>query len=184
MLEFNNKILVIGYGSVSKCTLPILLKHIKVPYKNVTVIDFVDQKAAIKEWTDRGVKYFQEKITPINMAQELARHVGAGGMVIDLAWNIGCIDIVSWCHDNNVLYVNTSVEEWDPYADIHNKTTLQKSLYYRQMKLREMESKWNGDSATVVVDHGANPGLIGRDFDLLPALADRRARCVLVYDLC
>jgi len=49
MLEFNKNILIIGYGSVSKCTLPILFKHIKVPYKNVTVIDFVDVRKDIKQ---------------------------------------------------------------------------------------------------------------------------------------
>lgn len=160
MIEFGNKVLVIGYGSVSKCTLPILFKHIKIPYANVTVIDFADHTGAIKEWTDKGVKYFRTKITPMNMAQEFAKHVGTGGLIIDLAWNIGCTDILTWCHDNKVLYVNTSVEDWDPYADIHEKTPLQKSLYYRQMVIRDMASKWNGDATTAVVDHGANPGLI------------------------
>lgn len=160
MIEFGNKVLVIGYGSVSKCTLPVLFKHIKIPYTNVTVIDFVDCTGKIKEWTDKGVKYFRTKITPLNMAQELAKHIGTGGLIMDLAWNIGCTDILTWCHDNRVLYVNTSVEEWDPYSDIHDKTPLQKSLYYRQMIIRDMASKWNSNSTTAVVDHGANPGLI------------------------
>ena len=61
MLEFANKVLIIGYGSVSKCTLPVLFKHIKIPYKNVTIIDFADQAAAIKKWTDKGVKYFPKR---------------------------------------------------------------------------------------------------------------------------
>ena len=54
IMEFGNKILVIGYGSVSKCTLPILFKHIKIPYKNVTVMDFVDKTAEMKEGTEKG----------------------------------------------------------------------------------------------------------------------------------
>ncbi|MCX5679518.1 MAG: homospermidine synthase, partial [Candidatus Omnitrophica bacterium] len=65
----------------------------------------------------------------------------------------------NWCHDNKILYINTSVEEWDPYADIHNKTPLQKSLYYRQMQIRVLIAKWN-HSTTAILDHGANPGLI------------------------
>ena len=40
MTKFNNRILIVGFGSVSQCTLPILLKHIKNPYENLTVIDF------------------------------------------------------------------------------------------------------------------------------------------------
>lgn len=158
-MEFKNKILIIGYGSVSRCTVPILFKHIKVPYKNVTILDFEDYRKILKPWTDKGVKFYQEKITPLNLAKELSRHVSSGGLIIDLAWNIGCIDIMTWCHDNKVLYVNTSVEDWDPYANIHNKSPFEKSLYYRQMELRKATAKW-GHSTTAIVDHGANPGLI------------------------
>ncbi|MCX5686837.1 MAG: saccharopine dehydrogenase NADP-binding domain-containing protein, partial [Candidatus Omnitrophica bacterium] len=117
-MDFKNKILIIGYGSVSQCAVPILFKHIKVPFKFVTILDFEDYRRTLKPWTDKGVKFYSEKITPLNLAKELSRHVSPGGLVIDLAWNIGCIDILTWCHDNKVLYVNTSVEEWDPYADI------------------------------------------------------------------
>jgi homospermidine synthase len=160
MLEFKNKVLILGYGSVSKCTLPILLKHIKIPYKNITIVDFADKRHELAPWTKKGVRYFQEKITPINISQVLAKYVSAGGLLIDLAWNISCNDILTWCHDNKVLYVNTSVEEWDPYAGIHNKSPFKKSLYYRHMLLRDMLSKWKNESVTAVVDHGANPGLI------------------------
>ena len=43
--KFGHKILIIGYGSVSQCTLPILLDKINVPLKNVTVLDFEDKGA-------------------------------------------------------------------------------------------------------------------------------------------
>lgn len=159
MKKFLNKVLVIGYGSVARCALPILLKHIEIPLKNITVIDFVDKRIALKPYIRRGLKYFQEKVTPINMAQLLSKYVSAGGLVIDLAWNIDTADMISWCHENKVLYANTSVEEWDPYSDIHKKTLFEKSLYYKQMEIRRITSTWR-DGPTAVVDHGANPGLI------------------------
>jgi len=158
-MDFKNKVLMIGYGSVAKCTLPILVKHIKIPYKNITVIDFVDKTKDLNPWIKKGIRYFQEKITPINIGRVLSKYVSPGGLIMDLAWNIDCRDIMHWCHDNSVLYVNTSVEEWDPYVDIGRKTPYEKSLYYRHMGLREMISKWRV-GATAVVDHGANPGLI------------------------
>jgi len=43
MLEFKQKVLCIGFGSVGKCALPILLEHIRIPYKNITVLDFADK---------------------------------------------------------------------------------------------------------------------------------------------
>jgi homospermidine synthase len=160
MLKFRNKVLIIGYGSVSKCTLPILLKHIDIPCRNITIVDFANKRSELRDWIKKGVHYSQEKITPINISQLLSKYVSAGGLIIDLGWNIGCNDMLTWCHDNKVLYINTSVEEWDPYAGIHNKSPFKKSLYYRQMLIREMVSKWNDGSTTAVVDHGANPGLI------------------------
>lgn len=160
MLKFNNKVLIIGYGSVAKCTLPILLKHIDINLKNITVIDFADKKKELKTWITKGINYYQEKITPINIYQLLSKHVERGGLIIDLAWNIDCLDILNWCHDNQVLYINTSVEEWDPYAELHKKTPFQKSLHYRQMNIRKMLSKWQWPQTTAILDHGANPGLI------------------------
>lgn len=108
-MKFKNKILMIGYGSVARCTLPILIKHIDIPLKNITIIDFVDKRKELKNWIKKGVKYFQERVTPINVNQLLSKHVSSGGIVIDLAWNIDCLDMLSWCHDNRVLYINTSV---------------------------------------------------------------------------
>ena len=160
MISFNNKVLIIGFGSVGKCTLPLLLKHVDIPYKNITVVDFADKHAAMKPWIAKGVTYSQEKITPINITKVLSKHVSAGGLVLDLSWNIDCLEMLSWCHSNKVLYVNTSVEEWDPYAAIHQKSPFQKSLYFKQMEIRSMVAKWRNESITAVVDHGANPGLI------------------------
>jgi homospermidine synthase len=159
-MTFKNKVLIIGYGSVSRCALPILLKHIDIPYRNITIIDFVDKRKDLAPWIRKGVKYFQERITPLNLVQIMSRYVASGGLVIDLAWNIECLDILGWCHDNKVLYVNTSIEEWNPYANIHKKTPFQKSLYYKQMDIRRMCAKWKGASTTAIIDHGANPGLI------------------------
>jgi homospermidine synthase len=85
--------------------------------------------------------------------------VDDGGLVIDLAWNIGANDIIGWCHEHNVLYINTSVEVWDSLGGVFKESPYEKSLYWRQMKLRELSKGWQ-DAPTAVVDHGANPGLI------------------------
>ena len=157
---FSHKILIIGYGSVAKCTLPLLFQHVNVAHSQVTVMDFVDQREALMSWIERGVNYVQESITPDNMHQVLAQHVSSGGLIIDLAWNIDTLAMLNWCHENAVLYINTSVEEWDPSENIHQKPLIEKTLYWRQMKIREAIAAWGSSTTTAVVDHGANPGLI------------------------
>ena len=162
MIKFENKILIIGHGAVGRCALPLLVKHISVPYKNITVIDFVDKRGELDPWIKKGVKYFQERVTPVNIARTLSRHGAPGGLVVDLAWNIDSVSMLNWCHENKVLYVNTSVEEWDPYANIDKKTPFEKSLYYKQMEIWKLISRWDNHhkATTAVLDHGANPGLI------------------------
>ncbi|MBU0762942.1 MAG: saccharopine dehydrogenase NADP-binding domain-containing protein [Candidatus Altiarchaeota archaeon] len=158
-MDFGKKVLILGFGSVSKCTLPILLKHVKVPYGNVTVMDFEDKSKDLRQWTEQGVKFVQERITHENMGDTLSKYLEKGSLLIDLAWNIDCCEIVQWCHDHEVFYVNTSVEVWDSYGERFTATPYEKSLYHRQMKLRELTKDWK-DATTFVVDHGANPGLI------------------------
>ena len=157
--HFSNKIVIIGYGSVSQCTLPLLMEKLDIPLENITLIDFVDKSKDLKKYTNQGLRYICEKITSKNLDQILSQYLGNGGLLIDLAWNIDANDIIKWCHDHNVLYVNTSVEVWDPTEGFLTRSLLEKSLYLRQMKLLELSRDWK-DAPTAVVDHGANPGLI------------------------
>jgi len=156
-IKFDKNILIIGYGSVSQCTLPVILDHIDVPRENITIIDIEDKSEKLKKFTDIGVRFFQEQITPDNLNSVFDKYIGKDGLIVDLAWNIGVIDILSWCHNHNTLYINTSVELWDP-----NKPTeiFEKSLYWRQMEIRKLVKNWDKESVTAVLDHGANPGMI------------------------
>jgi homospermidine synthase len=160
MIEFHNRVLMIGYGSVAQCTLPILVRHFRIPLQNITVMDFEDCAEKLKPWTMQGVRFVRQRITPHNLGAELKKHLSAGDLLLDLAWNIECCEILQWCHDNGVLYLNTSVEIWDPYSGAAEKHPTERTLYWRHMNIRRMTAEWNGPSPTAVLDHGANPGLI------------------------
>jgi homospermidine synthase len=160
MVDFDKRILLVGFGSVAQCTLPILLKHVRVPPRNITVIDFEDQTALLKPWIAQGVRFHREKIGPENLGQVLGKQLSAGDVLIDLAWNIDCCEIVQWCHDRGVLYLNTSIEVWDPYdRELYSHPT-QRTLYWRHMNVRLMRDGWPRPGPTAVLEHGANPGLI------------------------
>ena len=117
MPPFENKVLFLGFGAVAQCTLPIFLKHVQVPPKNITVMDFEDQAETLAPWTEQGVRFVRNRVTPDNLGALLGKYLSAGDLLIDLAWNIDCCELLQWCHQRGVLYVNTSVEVWDPYAD-------------------------------------------------------------------
>jgi homospermidine synthase len=160
MLEYRNKVLFLGYGAVAQCALPVFVKHIKVPVRDITVMDFEDRRAALAPWLKRGVTFVRKSVTRENMDALLGKYLKAGDLLIDLAWNIDCCEILQWCHDHGVLYVNTSVEVWDPYENARTAPPQRLTLYWRHMNLRRMTAKWAQRGPTAVIEHGANPGLI------------------------
>ncbi len=160
MIEFKNKILFVGFGAVAHCTLPIFEQLINAPLSNITVMDFEDQEPLLKDWIQRGVKWVRDRVTRENLGSLLGNHVGKGDVIIDLAWNIDACEILDWCHRNGVLYINTSVEVWDPYAAGENQHPTEKTLYWRHMNVRRLKAGWGEPGPTAVLEHGANPGLI------------------------
>lgn len=156
-MKWDNNLLIIGFGSVAKCTLPLLLKHIEINIRNITIIDFEDKSKLLADYIKTGVKFVQLRITQENLSASLEKHAGRNSLIVDLAWNIGVIDLLVWCNENNALYMNTSVELWDPYK---SKGLFEKTLYFRQMEINKTKEKFRDNSPTAILDHGANPGLI------------------------
>jgi homospermidine synthase len=159
--SFKGNIVIIGCGSVAQCTVPILLRETNVSPTQITVIDFVDNRSRISAFLAQGVSYIQQRITPENYAEILSSLLKEGDALIDLGWNIETLALIEWCRDHGVLFVNTSVESWDPYKDGERRDPRAYTLYTRQMELQKMVQRWGrNDGPSAVVDHGANPGLV------------------------
>ena len=160
-MKFDGKILVVGLGAVSRCAMPLLFKHLEMDRKKITVMDFAPIAGAAQAIRDAGANFVEARITRENMAEMFGKYVGSGDIIIDLAWNIECAEILQWCYDHGVRYVNTSIELWDPYEGAATRTPQDRTLYWRHMRLREMFARWpNKKGPTAILDHGANPGLV------------------------
>ena len=157
--RFTNNASILGAGSVSQSVLPLLIEHL-VDAKQITIMDQRDNRSRVKSALDKGATYIQDQITGENLDSHLCKFLKAGDFLLDLAWNIDANTILQWCYDHGVLYLNTSVEEWDPYEGGSNKHPLERTLYYRHMRMRDMKSRWTKTGATAIVEHGANPGLV------------------------
>src|SRR5262249_50736833 len=138
----------------------ILMDHIGVEPRRITIMDFDPNEAALRPWLHHGMAFVKDRVTPDNLGALLGRHLGAGDLLIDLAWNIDCCEIVQWCHEHGVLYINTSVELGAPYSTAEDSHPTARTLYWRHMTLRRLISRWNEPGPTAVLEHGANPGLI------------------------
>jgi homospermidine synthase len=155
------RVLVLGCGSVAQCVVPLLVRDLGIEPSRLTVVDFTDNRSRISSVIAQGVTYEIDRVTPDNLDTFLTARVGPGDLLLDLAWNIDNPTILQWCRDHHVLYLNTSVEVWDPYIDLAATHPLARTLYVRHMELRRMKAAWpHNRGATAVVEHGANPGLV------------------------
>ena len=160
-IVYNNNILIIGCGAIAQCVLPILVKELKINPNQITILDFVDNKFKITDLIEQGLSYKQIKITQENYQNILTDNLNPGDILIDLSWDIGTIDLLKWCREHNIRYLNTSVELWDAYQNLKGKEVQEFTLYARQMAIKDLLLSWgNNNGPTAILDHGANPGLV------------------------
>jgi homospermidine synthase len=174
--QFEGRVLVLGGGSVSQCSVPLLLEHIVKRPEQLTVMDFQDMSHRFSDAISAGANFVINKVEQHNLESLLSQYVSAGDVLIDLAWNIDANAIIGWCHDNGVLYLNTSVEEWDPYESQEDRDPRERTLIVRHHKLDEMKSTWTEKGPTAVVEHGANPGMVSHF--VKRALTELAAECI------
>jgi len=160
LVSIPGNVLLLGCGSVSQCLQPLLLRHLDMDFSRLTVMDFEDLRDAIPDTLAAGARYVRHRITPENLATTLAEYLGPGDLLINLSWNIDTGDIIEWCQHHGVRYVDTSVEQWDPYADQAATPPTDRTLYARHMQLRRRAARWPAGGPTAIVEHGANPGLV------------------------
>jgi homospermidine synthase len=161
-----------------QCLLPLLLEHFGLEPSSVTVIESRDNRERIASSIAKGVQYRQLEVTPENLIEILSAHLSDGDVLIDLAWNIDLSELLDWCRDHNVRYLNTSVEVWGPYVDPATTAPTERTLYWRHMALRRQLARWGrNDGPSAVVEHGANPGLVSHFVkQALVEIADRTRR--------
>ena len=158
------RVLVLGCGSIGQAVIPLLIRDVRIAPSSIRVVEMTDTRHRIADSIAAGVTYEQAVVTRENLAPFLGERVSAGDILLDLAWNIDAIEIIEWCHNAGVRYLNTSVEVWEPYADISQQEPRSRTLYHRHMKLREAMRRWgsnNGPSA--ILEHGANPGWVSHE---------------------
>ncbi len=55
--KFNGRILMIGYGSVGHCTMPLIARHLDMPLSRVAVVEADDHSEEIAPYVAEGATY-------------------------------------------------------------------------------------------------------------------------------
>ena len=154
---------MLGFGSVGRCTLPLLVRHLKVPMKNITVVEADDNTTLFRNMygSRYGINYAIEEITRFNIDDVLNKYLKKGDFLVNLSTDIDGITIVDWCQNHGVLYLDTSIENWPGDFQSENYKPGVRTLYDTHQTIRKKaRENWSKTGPTAIVTHGANPGLV------------------------
>ncbi|RYZ77344.1 MAG: homospermidine synthase [Proteobacteria bacterium] len=153
-------IVMIGFGSIGKGTLPLLERHFKFDKSRVVVIDPSDKDRALLD--ERGIKFVQKAITKENY-QEVLRPLlknGSGqGFCVNLSVDTSSLDIMNFCRDLDCFYIDTVVEPWAGFY-FDDKMPAAERTNYALRETVVAEKKKNPGGITAVSCCGANPGMV------------------------
>jgi homospermidine synthase len=158
--EISGPIVMIGFGSIGRGTLPLIERHFKFDKSRMVVIDPKDTDKALLD--ERGIRFIQESVTKKNYKKLLKPLLteGAGqGFCVNLSVDTGSLDLMKLCRKLGVLYIDTVVEPWlgfyfDDKADNASRTN------YALRETVKAEQKANPGGTTAVSCCGANPGMV------------------------
>jgi homospermidine synthase len=157
----DRRILIVGYGGIGNNMIPLFKKHLKIGDGNILVYD-MNKDILPGEYAD-GIRFKNLKIDKHNYKREFDSFLRPGDLLLDLAYYIDTLEVIKWCKDKGIMFINAAVEEWEesesndlqyPKRDPRLYT-----LYKRQMMIQRDTENWK-NTPTAIITHGANPGWV------------------------
>ncbi|MGB8363287.1 MAG: homospermidine synthase [Rhizomicrobium sp.] len=156
-VTFNNRILMIGFGSIGEGVLPLILRHIDVKPKQITIIT-ADERGH-DEAKKYGIEFVNNPVTRDNYRELVGSRLSKGDFVVNVSVDVSCVALMELCQEKGTLYIGTVVEPWEGYYTDPKLTVSQRSNYgLRETALALQKKCPNGPTA--VSCHGANPGIV------------------------
>ena len=160
LANWTGPIVMIGFGSIGRGTLPLILRHINCDRARVTVIDPDASWSQLAE--DQGVRFVKEAITRQNYKTVLKPMLTAGpgpAFMVNLSVDVDSLAIMRLARETGALYIDTVIEPW---AGFYYNTRLShgdRTNYMLREGLLALKKEL-GPGTTAVSCCGANPGMV------------------------
>ena len=153
-------IVMIGFGSIGRGTLPLIERHFKFDRSRFVVIDPSDEDRGLLD--ERGIRFIQQGVTRENYRDLLAPLLTAGGgqgFCVNLSVDTSSLAIMELCREIGALYIDTVVEPWIGFYFDKTKGPGDRANYALRETVLEARRKSPG-GPTAVSCCGANPGMV------------------------
>ncbi|MBB4019706.1 homospermidine synthase [Chelatococcus caeni] len=158
--RFDGPIVMIGFGSIGKGTLPLIERHIAHDRSKFVVIDPDAKNRGVLD--ERGIRFINEAITRENFDHLLKPLLTAGpgpGFLVNLSVEVSSTEMMRLARECDAFYVDTVAEPWAGFYTDPRLTVSQRSNYALRESVLDMKSAL-GPGRTAVNCCGANPGMV------------------------
>jgi homospermidine synthase len=158
--KISGPIVMIGFGSIGKGTLPLIERHLSFDKRRLIVIDPDDTDRAILD--DRGIAFLHLAISKDNYRDvivPLLTKGGGQGFCVNLSVDTSSLAIMELCREIGALYIDTVVEPWAGFYFDANLPAEARSNYALRETVLAARAK-NPGGTTAISCCGANPGMV------------------------
>jgi homospermidine synthase len=159
--KIDGPIVMIGFGSIGKGTLPLIERHFAYDKQRFVVIDPEDKDRKILD--ERGIRFIHEAVTRDNYRKLLAPLLtegGGQGFCVNLSVDTSSVDIMELCSELGALYIDTVNEPWAGFYFNPKFGPEKRSNYALREMTMTAKRKRKPGSTTAVSCCGANPGMV------------------------
>jgi homospermidine synthase len=155
--RIDGPIAIIGFGSIGHGTLPLIERHFEFDAARLVVVE--PDPAVHNFLAQRGIRHIQTALTPENYRDVLGEIFAEGrGFCVNLSVDTSSLDMMKYCRELGVLYIDTVVEPWAGYY-FGTEDNAERTNYALRQAVRD-EKAANPGGTTAVSCCGANPGMV------------------------
>src|SRR6185312_17096519 len=128
--KIDGPIVIIGFGSIGRGTLPLIERHFEYDKSRMVVID----PNPLNKWIldERGIPFIQKHVTRENYKELLTPLLTNGGgraFCVNLSVDTGSVDIMELCRSLGAHYIDTVNEPWLGFYFDKSKGPAERSNY-------------------------------------------------------
>jgi homospermidine synthase len=158
--EITGPVVMIGFGSIGRGTLPLIERHFNFDRSRMAVIDPRDTDRKLLD--DRGIRFVQEAVTKKNykkLLTPLLTNGGGQGICVNLSVDTSSLELMKLCRKLGVLYIDTVVEPWLGFYFDDSADNSERTNYALRETVRAEKARKPGGT-TAISCCGANPGMV------------------------
>ena len=153
--ELTGRLVVLGFGSIGRAVLPLLLRHLALHPSQIEILK--PSTRGLESADAAGVRHTPAAIRRDNYRDWLQPRLSPGDVLLNLSVDVSSHALIRLCQQQGALYLDASTEPWPGTYTDRRLPPAARTNY----RLREDVLALRGPGQpTALITLGANPGLV------------------------